>query len=98
MKFGPVPVGDAVGAILAHSVKHAGGMFKKGRVLTADDIALLKAQIGRLGRSVGESAVQVHGGIGMTDELAVGHYLKRILAVEAMLGSTDYHLRRLGAG
>lgn len=62
------------------------------------DIALLKAQIGRLGRSVGESAVQVHGGIGMTDELAVGHYLKRILAVEAMLGSTDYHLRRLGAG
>ncbi len=62
------------------------------------DIALLKAQIGRLGRSVGESAVQVHGGIGMTDELAVGHYLKRILAVEAMLGSTDYHLRRVGAG
>ncbi len=42
--------------------------------------------------------MQVHGGIGMTDELAVGHYLKRILAVEAMLGSTDYHLRRVGAG
>lgn len=62
------------------------------------DIALLKAQIGRLGRSVGESAVQVHGGIGMTDELAVGHYLKRILAVDAMLGSTDYHLRQVGAG
>lgn len=62
------------------------------------EIALLKAQVGRLGRSVGESAVQVHGGIGMTDELAVGHYLKRILAVEAMLGSTDYHLRRVGAG
>lgn len=62
------------------------------------DIALLKAQVGRLGRSVGESAVQIHGGIGMTDELAVGHYLKRILAIEAMLGSTDYHLRRVGAG
>ena len=61
------------------------------------DVALLKAQMGRLGRAVGESAVQVHGGIGMTDELAVGHYLKRLLAIEAMLGSTDYHLRRVGA-
>ncbi len=61
------------------------------------EIALLKAQVGRLGRSLGESAVQVHGGIGMTDELNVGHYHKRILAIEAMLGSTDYHLRRIGA-
>jgi alkylation response protein AidB-like acyl-CoA dehydrogenase len=64
---------------------------------TPRDVALLKAQMGRLGRSVGESAVQVHGGIGMTDELAVGHYLKRLLCIEAMLGSTDYHLRRVGA-
>ncbi len=63
----------------------------------AREIALLKAQAGRLGRSLGESAVQVHGGIGMTDELNVGHYHKRILAIEAMLGSTDYHLRRVGA-
>ena len=61
------------------------------------DIALLKAQIGRLGRAVGEAAVQIHGGIGMTDELAVGQYLKRILTIEGMLGGTDYHLRRVGA-
>jgi alkylation response protein AidB-like acyl-CoA dehydrogenase len=62
----------------------------------ARSIALLKAQIGRLGRDLGESAVQIHGGIGMTDELAVGHYHKRILAIDAMLGSSDYHLRRVG--
>jgi molybdenum cofactor cytidylyltransferase len=41
MKFGEVPVAEAAGAVLAHSVKHAEGMFKKGRVLTAEDIALL---------------------------------------------------------
>lgn len=61
------------------------------------DLALLKAQTGRLGRALGESAVQIHGGIGMTDELSVGHYLKRIVANETLFGSTDYHLRRIGA-
>jgi molybdenum cofactor cytidylyltransferase len=42
MKFGELPLKDAEGAILAHSVRHARGMFKKGRTLTADDIALLE--------------------------------------------------------
>jgi alkylation response protein AidB-like acyl-CoA dehydrogenase len=62
------------------------------------DIAVLKAQVGRLGRLVGESAIQTHGGVGMTDELLIGHLHKRILAVEAMFGATDHHLRTLGAG
>ncbi|MCA3555119.1 molybdopterin-binding/glycosyltransferase family 2 protein [Aestuariivirga sp.] len=43
MQFGELPLDEAGGAILAHSVKHDGGMFKKGRTLTADDIALLRA-------------------------------------------------------
>lgn len=43
MIFGELPLRDAEGAILAHSVRHQGGMFKKGRTLTADDIALLSA-------------------------------------------------------
>ncbi|WP_134323407.1 acyl-CoA dehydrogenase family protein [Cumulibacter soli] len=63
----------------------------------AGDIAVLKAQVGRLGRVIGESAVQLHGGIGTTDELSVGHYLKRILTVETLFGDSDYHLRRIGA-
>ncbi len=61
------------------------------------DLSLLKAQVGRLGRQLGESAVQIHGGVGMTDELSVGHYLKRILFVDAVLGSADYHLQWVGA-
>lgn len=43
MQFGELPLDRAEGAILAHSVKHDGGMYKKGRTLTADDIAILKA-------------------------------------------------------
>ncbi|WP_421695281.1 NTP transferase domain-containing protein [Aestuariivirga sp.] len=43
MIFGELPLAEAEGAILAHSVKHDGGMFKKGRKLTEDDIGLLKA-------------------------------------------------------
>jgi molybdenum cofactor cytidylyltransferase len=43
MIFGELPLSEAEGAILAHSVRHQGGMFKKGRTLTADDIAVLTA-------------------------------------------------------
>jgi alkylation response protein AidB-like acyl-CoA dehydrogenase len=66
-----------------------------GRARPAD-ISALKAQTGRLGRVLAEAAVQTHGGVGMTDELAVGHLLKRILANDAMFGPADLHLRLLG--
>lgn len=66
-------------------------------VATATDVSVLKAQAGRCGRVVAEHAVQIHGGIGTTDELPVGHYLKRVLAIEAMFGDTEFHLRSIGA-
>lgn len=65
--------------------------------LSARDVGVLKAQVGRLGRVVGESAIQIHGGVGMTDELPVGHLHKRILTVDALFGPADHHLRTLGA-
>ena len=43
MRFGPVPPDDAVGAILVHSVRLKGAAFKKGRILSTDDVAALKA-------------------------------------------------------
>ncbi len=55
-------------------------------------VAAAKAQVGMAGRFIGESAVQLHGGIGVTDELQVGHYLKRLLAIDALLGDTHHHL------
>lgn len=42
MKFGPIPVSEAQGCLLGHGVRHAGGVFRKGRVLSADDIAVLR--------------------------------------------------------
>lgn len=55
-----------------------------------------KAKIGRAGRHVAQEAVQLHGAIGTTNELAMGAYAKRILAYEARFGSTRSHLRRYG--
>lgn len=53
-----------------------------------------KVQIGRAGRYVGQSAVHLHGGMGMSEELNVGHYFKRLTAIDAQFGNIDYHLKR----
>ena len=53
-----------------------------------------KATIGRAARFIGQNAVQLHGGMGMTEELAIGHYFKRLTAVQFEFGSTDYHVAR----
>ena len=53
-----------------------------------------KVQIGKAGRFVGQQAVQIHGGMGMTDELAVSHSFRRATAIELELGTTDFHLTR----
>jgi pimeloyl-CoA dehydrogenase small subunit len=54
-----------------------------------------KVQIGRSGRHVGQEAVQLHGGIGMTMEYALGHYFKRMTMIERGFGDTDLHLAAL---
>jgi alkylation response protein AidB-like acyl-CoA dehydrogenase len=57
----------------------------------------LKAYCGKAGRYVGQQAVQIHGGMGMTDELACGHYFKRLTAIDMLFGNEDFHLRRFVA-
>jgi alkylation response protein AidB-like acyl-CoA dehydrogenase len=54
-----------------------------------------KLQIGRSGRHIGQEAIQLHGGIGMTAEYPVGHYTARLTAIEQTLGSSSDHLRVL---
>ena len=53
-----------------------------------------KVQIGKAGRFVGQEAVQLHGGMGMTDELNVGHYFKRLTMIDTLFGNVDHHLKR----
>jgi len=55
-------------------------------------IAAAKVQIGRSGRFVGKTATQLHGGIGMTMEYKVGHYFKRVTAIDLLFGDADHHL------
>ncbi|NMO01523.1 pimeloyl-CoA dehydrogenase small subunit [Gordonia sp. TBRC 11910] len=57
-------------------------------------VSAAKVTLGRAARFVGQNAVQLHGGMGMTEELAVGHYFKRLTAVQYEFGSTDFHLDR----
>lgn len=57
-------------------------------------IAATKTQIGRSGRFVGQQAVQLHGGIGVTDEYKVGHLFKRLTAIDLAFGNADHHQRR----
>ena len=54
-----------------------------------------KAEIGRGGRLCGEDAIQLHGGVGMTMEYAVGHYFKRMTMIDTIFGDADHHLRAL---
>lgn len=54
-----------------------------------------KAEIGRAGRLCGENAIQLHGGVGMTMEYAVGHYFKRMTMIDISFGDSDFHLAEL---
>ena len=58
-------------------------------------IAAAKVQIGKSARFVGETAIQLHGGIGMTMEYKAGHYFKRLTMIDMAFGDTDHHLREL---
>ena len=53
-----------------------------------------KHLVGRHGRLIGQRAIQLHGGMGMTEEMPVGHYFKRLTMIDVMFGDEAYHLKR----
>jgi pimeloyl-CoA dehydrogenase small subunit len=63
----------------------------------AHDLSTAKVGVGQAARFVSQNAVQLHGGIGMTEEYAVGHYFRRCMVIEHNFGDTGYHLSRLAA-
>jgi hypothetical protein len=81
-------------------VEQAISMTYMATIKLADDgqraksAAAAKVQIGKACRFVGQNAIQLHGGMGMTDEMAIGHYFKRATMIESAFGSTDHHLAR----
>lgn len=57
-------------------------------------LSAAKAIVGQAGRFIGQQAVQLHGGMGMTDELMVSHYFKRLTAIDLTLGDADFHTQQ----
>ncbi|HLS78371.1 MAG TPA: acyl-CoA dehydrogenase family protein [Nocardia sp.] len=79
----------AAAAQLAGAALSAADSAERARALSA-----AKVTIGRAARFIGQNAVQLHGAMGMTEELAIGHYFKRLTVLEREFGSTDYHRTR----
>ena len=85
------------------AVEQARSMAMFAAVMAAEEnpverrkaISAAKVQIGRSGRHVGQEAIQLHGGIGMTNEYAVGHYFKRVTMIDQLYGDADTHLAYL---
>ena len=69
--------------------------------LNERDIAMnvhaLKTMVGRSGKKIGGEAIQIHGGMGMTDELAIGHFFKRLMMINTAFGDADYHQRKFAS-
>ncbi len=57
-------------------------------------VSAAKVKIGQSGKFIGENAIQLHGGMGMTDEMQIGHYFKRLAMIDVMFGDHNYHLKR----
>jgi alkylation response protein AidB-like acyl-CoA dehydrogenase len=78
---------QSVSATLMATLKLGGPERRKA-------VSAAKVQIGKAGRFVGQQAIQIHGGMGMTDALNVGHYFKRLTMIDTLYGNVDYHLNR----
>jgi alkylation response protein AidB-like acyl-CoA dehydrogenase len=83
---------ESVSMALLATLKLGAGDLERAKAVSA-----AKVSIGRAGRFVGQAAVQIHGGMGVTDEMRVGHYFKRVTMLDATFGNVDYHLKRFTA-
>ena len=57
-------------------------------------VSAAKVRVGQAARFVGQEAIQIHGGMGMTDEMAIGHYFKRLTIFDSEFGNIDHHMKR----
>ncbi|MFL2697947.1 MAG: acyl-CoA dehydrogenase family protein [Gammaproteobacteria bacterium] len=71
------------------TIKHSEGASDTKKAISG-----LKYQIGNAGKLIGQQSVQLHGGMGVTDELNVGHFFKRLTTIGTIFGNSDYHLTK----
>ena len=70
---------------------------EEGSAEAQRDLLALKVMVGKAGRLIGGEAVQMHGGMGMTDELVVGHGMKRLMVIDTSFGNADVQRARFAA-
>ena len=58
-------------------------------------VSSMKVQIGRSAKYIGAQSIQLHGGMGMTEEYSIGHYFRRLCMIESAFGNTGVHLDRM---
>jgi len=80
---------QAKSAVLLAAMKSDGAGAVDAKMVSA-----AKSRVGRAARLIGQEAIQIHGGIGVTDELDVSHYFKRLTTIQYLFGSTDWHTAR----
>ena len=95
MRFNRIILAISCGAGLAL----VGACADGGSHLTspANRVPVAKATVGEALRLIGQEAVQLHGAMGLTEELRVGHYFKRATRIESRLGTVDMHIERYAA-
>ncbi|QDG78296.1 acyl-CoA dehydrogenase family protein [Labrenzia sp. PHM005] len=76
------------------AVINLAGHLEAPRALRERHVSATKNLIGRAGALVAEETVQLHGGIGMTDEYALSHFARRIVMIDHLFGDVDHHLER----
>jgi alkylation response protein AidB-like acyl-CoA dehydrogenase len=76
------------------AVINAAAALDSDRVTRERAVSAAKFTIGRVGTLVAEEAIQMHGGIGMTGELPLAHYAKRLIMIDHLMGDEDHHLER----
>lgn len=85
---------------LARSIVLRAAMILDSQVGTAEKVKAVSAAKSRVGKAifkVGQEAIQIHGGIGMTNELDVAHLFKRVTAISLLFGDSDFHTSRFAA-
>ncbi len=75
----------------------AAGSLAAGNEESEKDTLALKVMVGRAGKLVGGEAIQIHGGMGITDELNIGHYVKRLMMINTTFGDADYQQQKFSA-
>ena len=73
----------------------AAGLIDNGNLIDRSRaVSAAKVEMGTGGRLIGQEGVQMHGGMGMTEDMAIGHFFKRLTMIDALFGNVDYHRRR----